>query len=208
MFWVLFPLIVTLRVLARAVCCAHPVGSLPELGSEDKAPCYCQLKVNSRLILAVNAVLCFIRFLANYRVHKRLGVLIHVIRTMFKDIQIFIYILAIVLAGFAFCFGGIAPPRHLKFRADGASPFMLPAWNLFDLTDIDAVTNPELSSMPALGMATLALYLFVSQILLVNLLIVRDACTRLSILACARRHAKHSRVLMGRLSCARRFAAP
>ena len=177
MFWVLFPLVIALRVAARISCCAQPESSLRDGGAfsgggpDGDARCACALKVYSRLILAVNAVLCFIRFLANYRVHKRLGVLIHVIRTMFNDIQIFVYILAIVVFGFSVAFGGIAPPRHLQLRADGNSPFMLPLWNLFDLTSVEEVSAPEMSSAPVVGMGLLAIYLFISQILLVNLLI-------------------------------------
>ena len=171
MFAVLFPAIFVMRTLAYFTCCAQPWRSLDTdaAGVALRRPCSCDVQVHARTILAANAVICFFRFLANYKVHPRLGVLIHVITEIQNDVGMFIAILLFVVLGFAFAFSGLSPPRHLQLQSDASSPFLIPVWNLFDLSDVGDVT--EHSEAPALGMALLASYLFLSQILLVNLLI-------------------------------------
>lgn len=52
--------------------------------------------------------------------------LIYMIHAMFTDIFRFVQILAVVMRGFAFAFGGIAPPRAIQLHADATSPFMMP----------------------------------------------------------------------------------
>lgn len=172
MFGVLFPATFLVRVAALLTCCDEPWRSLDtdESGLALQGECQCGLAEGARTLLAANAIFCFFRFLANYKVHPRLGVLIHVITVVQGDVGRWFAILLFVVLGFAFAFSGLSPPRRLKLHSDEASPFLIPIWNFFDLQNVSAVT--EDSEAPALGMTLLALYLFLSQVLLVNILIV------------------------------------
>lgn len=136
MFAVLFPIIFIMRSAAYFLCCPEPWPSLDtdRAGHLLHQHCTCSLQVNARIMLAGSAVFCYFRFLANYKVHPRLGVLIHVITEIQNDVGMFIAILLFVVFGFAFAFSGLSPPRHLQMHSDASSPFLIPVWNLFDLS--------------------------------------------------------------------------
>ncbi|KAL1527371.1 hypothetical protein AB1Y20_016041 [Prymnesium parvum] len=155
----------------------HAVLGAAERGSEDSTLAVyhgCQFLRWSQLMLAWDAIFCFVRVFSWLTVaDQKLGVLSVILMALLQDVQLFLVIFLLVLAGFSAALVGLMPTLGARQTGELATwestgPFQLPFWAMFgefgELADVS-----EHGSWP--GTALLWSYTFVSQVLMVNLLI-------------------------------------
>jgi len=132
----------------------------------------CSLIAVARVPLSLNAFLCFFRVLNWLMVWRDIGIISVILIDLYKDIQIFVVILALVVFGFSAALMGLVPAlSDSVFTTSGA--FFLPYWAMFgEYGDLDGLSEAALHWGPInWGAVTLWLFNFFSQVLLVNLLI-------------------------------------
>jgi hypothetical protein len=123
----------------------------------------------AQTLLSLNAIPCFLRVLNWMTVWEDLGTLSVILGELMKDVRVFFFIFIPILIGFASAFVGLMPTLGDgagTFRSNG--PFQAPFWAVYgEFGDLEGLSRH--SSLP--GTAMMWMYAFLSEVLLVNLLI-------------------------------------
>jgi len=144
----------------------------------------------AQVVLAVCAIYAFVRPILWLQIYKQIGVLSIILQELSKDIMLFSFILCLVMAAFCSAMVGIMPSLgESSFDTDGA--FALPWWALFG--EFGELHNVGVAG-GWLGPMLLWTFSFLTQVVLVNLLIAMMSETYEKIKENADNEWKYSRV--------------
>ena len=177
-FTALAAVIASLRIMASQSETTLEMGSdgfiSPPRSIVDLAP---------RSLYAFMVVLAYLRVLQYLRYFQSVGVLTIVIGHMMNDVAFFSIILLFVSFGFGFAFMALSPNAASEispYLLFGNAPMWTPFWGIFGSYNKDFHTD-EVSSegdpVSVVGPTLLWIYLFITTIILVNLLIAQMSDT-------------------------------
>jgi len=137
-----------------------------------------------RTLYGMMVIMLYVRVLQYLRYNRELGVLTIVIGHMLRDVMNFLVVLTCFSAGFAFAFAVMMPEHMIKDAPLpeflGASPVWYSMWGIFGMVPINKQVHEDAGTMqPGLWALPLFmwLYLFITIVILVNLLIAQMSDT-------------------------------
>ena len=134
----------------------------------------------SQVLLSINAIPCFLRVLNWMTVWEDLGTLSVILIALMDDVKVFILIFGLIVVGFASAFVGLMPTLGQSDTFSSAGAFQAPFWAVYgEFGELDGISRHG----SAAGTALMWLYAFISEILLVNLLIamMTETCVRAAV---------------------------
>lgn len=187
---------IVLAIMVLRLRCRGELGICAEAlcnkENEGEVSCTDQ-QIIARGLYAVAIVLIWLRLLQTMRIHKGVGILSIIFGCMLEDVAPFVALFAVICPAFGLALGALSPGTYYPYTGTGEpewfnqvryfrTPFWSPWWGLLGDFRVDYISIHGVPVIEWLVPLLTYIYLFLTLVVLINLLIAVMSQTYVTIL--------------------------